>query len=329
MADAPDLSVVLTGRNDNYGGDFTTRLIRTLRFNWEALRDRGVSCEVVFVEWNPVSGRPPLLEILRDSLPEIAPARLRGYIVDRGYHVAFTLNPKLEYLEYVAKNVGVRRARGRMVLATNADVFMSRGVVDALAGGGLEHRVVYRAARIDLALGSDQSRVTWETLDDSRAHARRPVLTPPLYAGGAGDFLLLDRESWHTLRGFNEVYRAARVGIDRNFLVKAYGCGYRICDMGCPVYHVNHPGSYSTSRPVVQDAAAETAWGKWQWAYNTVVYDNPDGWGLRNAPEKELREGAVHLDFDWKGVPPVVDLRRVVLPLRRVATASDGAEAPR
>lgn len=319
MADAIDLSIVLTGRNDNYGGDFNTRLVRTLRFNWAALRDRGVSCEIVFVEWNPIEGRPALVDIARAELTEIGPDSFRGLVVDRQYQAACSLNPRLDYLEYPAKNAGIRRAGGRMVLVTNTDIYFSRGIIDSLAGGALEAGTIYRAARIDLAVGSDQSRVTWDGLEDPGAHARRPTLAPPLFAGGSGDFLLLDRDSWHILRGFNEVYRVARAGVDHNFLVKAYGCGYAIVDLGSPVYHVNHPGSYRISKAIVQGADAEARWGKRRWHSRHVVYDNPDTWGLGKAPERELPGGARYLQFDWKAVVPAVDLRRIVLPMRRAA----------
>jgi hypothetical protein len=317
MADAIDLSIVMTGRNDNYGGDFNTRLLRALRFNWAALMERGVSCEMMFVEWNPPADRPTLTEALRAELSAALAARFRACVVDRRYQAAYALNPKLDYLEYVAKNVGIRRAAGRMVLVTNTDVFFSRGICDALAGDGLDTGVVYRAARIDLALGSDQSRVTWEGLEDPAAHARRPALEPPLFTGGSGDFLLLDRDSWHQLRGFNEVYRGARAGVDHNFLVKAYGCGFRIADLGSPVYHVNHPGSYRISKSILRDAAAESSWGTRRWHSRDVVYDNPESWGLGAAPERALEGGARYLDIEWTVVPPLADLRRVVLPMRR------------
>jgi len=135
--------------------------------------------------------------------------------------------------------------------------------------------------------------------------------------------LLLDRDGWHTLRGFNEMFRGARLGVDHNFLVKAYGCGHRIADIGSPVYHVNHPGSYRISKGIVQGAAAETTWGRRRWHSRTVVYDNPDSWGLAGAPVRDLPGGARYLEFDWKAVPPIVDLRRVVVPLRRVGMRPD------
>lgn len=320
MSSAVDLSIVVTGRNDNYGGDFNSRFTGTLRFNWRALQERGASCEVVLVEWNPIANRAFLADVMRDALPEIPADRFRRYVVDPAYQPAFSLNQKLDYLEYVAKNVGVRRARGGMVLVTNTDIFFSRGIADALAAP-LPPGVVHRAARIDLALNSDQSHVTWAGLEDPAGHARNPTLHPPLYAGGSGDFVILDRDSWQTLRGFNEIYRVARAGIDHNLLVKAYGCGYRIADLGSPVYHVNHPGSYRISKSIVGGAAAEANWGKRTWHSRHVVYDNPDNWGLGDAPESDLPGGGHYLAFDWRAVPAAVNLRRVVLPLRRATSA--------
>jgi len=328
------LSIVLTGRNDNYGGDFTLRLIRALRFNWAALTSQGVRCDVVFVEWNPVKGHAFLADVVRDALPEIPSHALAAYIVDPQYHHVCLQNPALDYLEYLAKNVGIRRARGRSILVTNTDIFLGREAVRKMAASSLDRGVVFRAARVDFALGSDHSRVTWDTLEDPAAHARRSTLRPPLFAGASGDFLLIDRDSWHQIRGFNEIYRGARLGIDHNFLVKAHGCGYRIADIGGPVYHVNHRGSYRISKAVVQGADAEAAWGKRGWHSRHVVYDNPDDWGLARAPERQLPRGVTMIDFDWNAVPAIVNLRGVVLPMRRTGssahddTAAEGGAPP-
>ena len=83
--------------------------------------------------------------------------------------------------------------------------------------------------------------------------------------GGTGDFLLLDRETFHELRGFNEVYRRARMGIDANFVVKAFAEGVDIVDLGGPVYHVSHAGSYRASRDEYAGREAEAPWGDPRW----------------------------------------------------------------
>ena len=47
-----------------------------------------------------------------------------------------------------------------------------------------------------------------------------------------------------------------------------------------------------------------------------MTYHNPDGWGLGAAPVRTRSDGVIFLDFDWRAVPPLVELRRVVLPAR-------------
>lgn len=315
---APFVSIVLTGRHDNYGGDFNARFFRALRFNHDRLAERSVAHEVVFVEWNQVPGRPCLADLLAAEFPDLARSIFTSYVVDRRYHNALTLNPRIEYLEYVAKNVGIRRAAGRFILATNTDVLLGRHVIEVLAGGRLEARTVYRAPRIDIKLGADQTRIDWALLEDERNHFRRPTLQPPLYSGGTGDFVLLDRPSMHELRGFNEVYRLARVGVDYNFLVKAYACGLEIADIGGPVYHINHVGSFRISKALYRDRLGEAHFGDHRWHSRDVIYENPAGWGLSDAPVRPCGDRSFRLEFDWSAVPPLVHLRGVVLPAERV-----------
>jgi hypothetical protein len=324
---SPALSIVVTGRHDNYGRDFNERFFSALLFNLTALSERGVDCEFILVEWNPMPGRPYLAELLHRAFPVGAGRTLRCLVVDPQYHGAFTQNPDIGYLEYVAKNVGVRRASAPLLLVTNTDVFLGREVVAALADRRIAPGTVYRAARYDVKLGVDQSHLTWEALEDPESQVRRPVLKPPLLAGGTGDFLLADRATFHQLRGFNEVYRAARLGIDLNFVVKAHGAGYPIADIGGPVYHVNHVGSYRISSRPYQASGTQTPWGDLHWNYRSVVYNNSDGWGLREAPARRLTEEITYLEFDRRAVPPLAELRRIVLPARVAPTeASDLSE---
>lgn len=313
----PFVSIVLTGRNDGHGGDFNSRFLRALAFNHARLSAQGVAHEFILVEWAPLPDRPRLADVVRDALPAVAPA-LTAYLVDPRYHETCSLNPRLAYLEFLAKNVGIRRARGRAVLSTNSDIYLGRGVVEALAAASIEPRTVYRATRTDVKLGADVSHVGWEHLEDPRNHTTYKTIQPPLYAGGSGDFILVERESFHALRGFNEVYRLVRIGIDVNFLVKAYSSGYRIVDIGSAVYHTSHAGSFRVTRDTISDEDAEASWGARSWPARSVVYDNPDTWGLRDAPERQLDERTVWLEFSWDAVPPVVDLRRLVLPPARL-----------
>jgi hypothetical protein len=327
-ADQPLLSIVLTGRNDDYGADFKARFFRTLHFNAQELTTRGIAHELVFVEWAPPPQRPRLIDLVFDAVPELDRSTCTWYVVDARYHQALSLNPRLEYHEFIAKNVGVRRARGRFVLTTNCDVFLGRAVLDVLARGELEPRRVYRAPRYDLKETVGEHGVDWADLEDPLSLAAPPrKLKPPFMPGGTGDFILLDRETFHEIRGFNEIYRAARFGIDRNFIVKAISSGLSVVDIGGPVYHVNHTGSYHLTANAYVGRENEAPWGNRGWHSGGVTYVNPPTWGLQQAPAHLVAPGHWHLDFSWDAVPPLVDLKGIVLPAARVGGPYPGRYA--
>ena len=321
---APYVSVVLTGRNDGYGGDFTERFFRTLRFNLQQFRSHGITHELVFVEWDPPHGRPLLVESIFDEVPELEPACCSWYVVDPTYREALSLNPRLEYLEFPAKNVGIRRARGEFILTSNCDVFLGRRVIDVLRRRALEPRTLYRAPRHDIDLPAPCPSIDWTVLEDPDVLAGPAhQLKPPFMGSATGDFVLLDRASFHDLRGFNEVYRVARIGIDRNVLVKALSLGFRIADIGGPVYHVNHEGSYRLNPGAYAGREHEAPWGDRRWYASGVSYTNHDTWGLSSAPVRE-HDRYRYLDFDWTAIPPMVNLRGVVLPTARCGLPTPG-----
>src|SRR4051812_32055409 len=141
----PYLTLVFTGRNDDFGGDFNGRFFRALRFNHDRLAAAGIPHEFVFVEWRPIANKPYLATLLASEFPQLGPSELRSFVVDAAYHDALSLNRRLQFQEFIAKNVGIRRARGEYVLTTNTDIYLSRGVIDYLAARALQPDVLYRA----------------------------------------------------------------------------------------------------------------------------------------------------------------------------------------
>jgi hypothetical protein len=311
----PYLSIILTGRNDNFGGDFDVRLRRALEFNHAHLSARGIPHEFVLVEWRPVRGKPWLGEVLADQYPELVPHTLVSYVADLAYHDAFSLNPRLQFQEFIAKNIGIRRCRGEFVLTTNTDIYLSRGVLDALERRALEPRVLYRAIRVDLKDNIDCERMEWSVLEDERNYDTVNKIRPPLYTNASGDFLLLDRESYCRLRGFNEVYRRAKVHLDSNFCMKAYSSGLSVTPLAAPVYHVGR-GTLNSQVTLYAERPGDAPWGDRRWKHD-VIYDNDERWGLWGAPMRTVRPGIHFLEFAWPVVPPLVALRRVLLPAQR------------
>jgi hypothetical protein len=314
-APRPYFTIVFSGRNDDFGGDFNERFFRALRFNHEKLAEAGVAHDFVFVEWRPLEDRPYLATVIVEQ--RLVPEHLlTSYVVDARYHDAFSLNPRLQFQEFIAKNVGVRRAAGQWILTTNTDIYLSRPILARLAAQTLEEGTLYRAERRDIKSRSDLSALDWSLLEDERNCDVINRIRPPFFTNASGDFLLMDREAYHRVRGFNEVYRVAKIHIDSNLCFKAHSCGVRIVDIGAPVYHVGH-GTLNAQAALYRDRPGDAPWGNIRWN-NEIVYHNPEHWGLARAPQRVLDASTTYLDFDWNAVPPVVDLRRVVLQAARV-----------
>lgn len=327
MNDSPYVSLVVTGRNDDFGGDFNGRFFRALRFNHEQLTAAGVPHEFVFVEWRPLAGRPYLAARLEAEFPHLGSAELQCFVVDPAYHDAISLNPRLRFQEFIAKNVGIRRARGQFLLTTNTDIYLSRGVIARLSERSLDCDTLYRAARHDLKSNSDVSWMEWDLLEDERNWELVNRIKPPLFTNASGDFLLLDTNSYHRLRGFNEVYRTAKIHMDGNFCVKALSSGVRLVDIGSPVYHVGR-GTLHAQVGSYRERPAEAPWGDIRWNSDVIYVNNP-GWGLGGAPERTIDARTVALDFDWSAIGPMVDLKRVVLPSTRRPAAEPAASDQR
>jgi hypothetical protein len=288
---APYLTIILTGRNDDFGGDFNQRLLAAAEFNHRHLLGHGIPHEYLFVEWSPIRDKPFLAEILKAELPWWD----RLYVVDPAWHRHFSVNPKLVFMEFFAKNVGLRRARGRFVLTTNTDIWLSRGVFEALASSALEVGSLYRCIRIDLRRDIGYQGITFEVLEHPDSLLRTNLVVPDLYANGAGDFILLDRDSYLDMGGFNEVYRVSKIHKDANFCHKARSRGYRPRVIG-EVYHFDHDSSWSNVMHLYPNDHADAPFGpsNWDWRQD---YVNEESWGLRDAPEQVGKDGIVFIGY--------------------------------
>ena len=144
----PYLSVVVTTRNDDHGGDPLKRLQAFVNTFDEQCRRTGLDAEVIVVEWNPPSDKPRVSELLR--LPTVPFCEYRFIDVPEELHQQLRFADVLPLFQMIAKNVGIRRARGRFVLATNIDIIFSNALVEYLADRSLQPRRLYRVDRHDI-----------------------------------------------------------------------------------------------------------------------------------------------------------------------------------
>jgi hypothetical protein len=148
LAEQVHLSVVAASRNDNHGGYLTQRMQHFVDGFVAQCQRHAIRAELILVEWNPPPDRRPLAEELK--WPEdCGPCDIRIITVPREVHEQILHGDKLPLFQMIAKNVGIRRARGRFVLATNIDILFSDEVMRFIRDR-LREGHVYRADRFDV-----------------------------------------------------------------------------------------------------------------------------------------------------------------------------------
>ncbi len=144
----PYLSVVVTARNDDHGGNLLGRMQTFVNALLAQARRHVVAVELVVVDWNPPAEKPPLADALRWPA-DLGPCQVRFVEVPAALHDTFRHGAALPLYQMIAKNVGIRRARGQFVLATNIDVVFSHELFAFFAERRLSRGRMYRIDRHD------------------------------------------------------------------------------------------------------------------------------------------------------------------------------------
>lgn len=156
-----ELSIVATSRNDNHGGDCLNRTQHFINSIYYWANHFKKPVELILVEWNPPAGSPLLKEVL--SLEENSFLTVRIITVPQSYHGQMKKADALPLFQYLAKNVGIRRAQGRMVLATNIDIVFTKDVFKKMLFDTCEDEL-YRVDRYDVVLNKEADNDLPDTL---------------------------------------------------------------------------------------------------------------------------------------------------------------------
>ena len=168
----PYLSLVVTARNDDHGGNLLGRM-QIFVDGWLAQARRyNIPSELIIVEWNPPAGRPPLAEALRWPA-DSRPCDVRLITVPPEIHNRFEHGANLPLYQMIGKNVGIRRARGRFILATNIDILFSDELAALLGSQQLRTDRMYRIDRHDAMSDVPAGAPVEEQLAYCRSHLIR------------------------------------------------------------------------------------------------------------------------------------------------------------
>lgn len=162
----PYLSVVAASRNDDHGGDPLRRTQIFINCFARQCEKHRLPAELILVDWNPVEGRPGLAGVLR--LPAGSSwCTARVITVPPELHARVKYADRLPFFQMIAKNVGIRRARGRFVLATNIDIIFSDELMAFIGRQQLDPKKQYRVDRYDIQAGLSEHL----SLDETIAYA--------------------------------------------------------------------------------------------------------------------------------------------------------------
>jgi len=275
MTDNPYISFVVVARNDNYGGNFLHRMQISMNSLLTLCERESLNAEFIIVEWNPPDA-PRLAEAL--SLPKTLGVRFIE--IPNEIHRGLPNSEKIPIFEYIAKNVGIRRAKGEYVLATNPDIIFSAESVRYLALEVLSPECFYRIDRYDVedvvpldksiekqlefceehwvkvcTLRGDMKRsyrfLDYKSLRETAAWLRDVVLNNSIagvHTNASGDFLLMHKKYWHDLYGYPELPTHAHIDSYMCFMAKSLGLRQIILRGKRRIYHQGHERS-TKARP--------------------------------------------------------------------------------
>lgn len=309
------ISFVVTARNDDYGGNFLHRMQVFLNALAELCSRQESGWELIIVEWNPPPDKPNLAEVIKWP-SSIGSDTIRIIQVPIEIHNRFPNSDRMPMFEYIAKNVGIRRARGRFVLATNPDIIFSAELIKYLFSDKLKDNWFYRVNRYDVekeiplnmaveeqlslcqrystrvALRLGTVNANHDMLKLMRLHATSAIraLTSKssgsvvhdrfrLHMNASGDFFVMAKSNWDELRGYPEF--KSHSFIDGYICVMAASLGLKqtVPSGNKRVYHQEHDRSEHSSRPLTDlDALFER--GAIMLRSKTPMIFNGEDWGL-------------------------------------------------
>lgn len=166
----PYISIVIVGRNDDYGVNFLGRINTFIRHLDRQTTQYKDLFELIVVEYNPLLDRSPLKDVLYRSNN----FETRIITVPESLHK--TANMPSPVLEFWGKNVGIRRSKGDYVLVCNPDIIFSNEMIDSMAQRNLNQNAVYRTDRYDFHAEGIENHGIEQYLDFAIKHTFQAML---------------------------------------------------------------------------------------------------------------------------------------------------------
>jgi len=274
-----DLSVVLGGRDDNYGENFIPRLKQSLENNLSKLDKSGLDYEMIVVDFNPFNNQYLYKNNLLEEI--LSHPKIKNIIVDNSVVLAENLGPTT-YYEYFAKNVGCKNSSGELIFITNSDILITDCLIDEIVKevknkdkNDYFYRVRYRG-EISLGVIPDESN---EPVEDLHHPEFPDACICGLYSG---DSSMFSRDVlFNVATAYNEGEMRHRTHVhqsamDGEILWNVYRKGKKLRFLEAHYYHIFHG-----PRPQRDNF------------YHQGTYENTEDWGFVKYPKEKIKENIV------------------------------------
>lgn len=289
------ITAVVSGRNDNYGGHFLESAGYSLNSMLQSFD------EVIYVDWNTEDGKKTvtaelesnpnvnLVNLDRLRTIQVTPEQVKTIMGD---------GPAQPMCEVMARNTGIRRATGDIVVSTNLDVIVPSREQLEVAFKDLKSGMMVTIAKHDVELADLQRVFKPRWSGDLDVQSRMPLvfglwpiekrlMSPYLYMTkelmckhqvqshhqlaslicACGDFQAATRDTWHNIRGFEESQRKRLFGDTQVQYKVIQSGGIVLATNFPPLYHIEHARDNSQ---VVRNSE-----------HLEPVTTNDSNWGLR------------------------------------------------
>lgn len=228
------LSIIFVGRNDGYADSNNNEYLRRINLCLQSIEDslKNVSYEILFFDFCPVEGKKSLEQIIgsRKNINFITFTKDRyDTYVDRCYDngcevidqdkntVTREHVKKFPYAPHLCYNEGICIAKGEYVLFSPPRNIFPVGLEGII--NRLEHGIIYRCKRKNILLeeAEKQFKIGLSSNDYIYTDPRLDKRTNNAWSS-AGDFSLMDRESWIEIGGHRPYPMVRAKDID-NFAV--------------------------------------------------------------------------------------------------------------
>ncbi|KAH0790295.1 hypothetical protein GPJ56_005868 [Histomonas meleagridis] len=297
------LSIVVTNRNHGYYSGSEARVENFLKsIDYGLQRMPLANIELIVVDYSNNNNK-----LLSDNIkiPNHLQGKVRFIKVPATTHQALEsrFNVKQAFFEYVARNIGIRRSRGKFILTTNTNCIFSTEFFELIASRQLNPGIVYQSKQLNIKKDANYSIDELITeLPEIWTLNKMNIFDHPEYEDKISiiqscddlnnkthhtlnNFHLLSRDLWYAIQGYNEIpYNNVNSKVFMSRIMKLVNGYVRMYMQPMILYQTDDEGieEMQNEREIINEYCCD---GKCK---SCGPYYDSDNWGMAGQEFEEI-----------------------------------------